>query len=309
MNKKSKMGFTLIEMMIVIAIVAILVAVIVPVMKGSTDRAAAAANAANLRSVEGELISLMLLNPGAFGDKLQTQLDWEEEKDFRENEGAEGLDAALDALATAEANRDANIKRIAELSKTVAEYSAELEEIDLAGYEAAYNSAKATCQGEKDCRGNVSHNLSCACGKAGIKYSAAVVAHEIAAPLLDAAAAELANEERNTEIYQQAVDNAQAEVDRLIEENNLRIDELGNLLDGLYRYDVVDDYITLEDGTKVHCPSAQKVKIDDIDCKKGTPMYILVNPNAIESGEYFIARYDTYDKNDFARVADEENIK
>lgn len=66
---KSKKGFTLIEMMIVIAIIAVLVAVVIPVMNGSTTKAAAAANAANLRNVEGEMVTMMLLNPEAYGDQ------------------------------------------------------------------------------------------------------------------------------------------------------------------------------------------------------------------------------------------------
>lgn len=48
--KKSK-GFTLIEMLVVIAIIAILVAIIVPVVGNSTTKARAAADAANLRSM------------------------------------------------------------------------------------------------------------------------------------------------------------------------------------------------------------------------------------------------------------------
>lgn len=47
MNKK---GFTLIEMLVVIAIIAVLVSIIVPVVSNSTRKAAAATNAANLRS-------------------------------------------------------------------------------------------------------------------------------------------------------------------------------------------------------------------------------------------------------------------
>lgn len=52
MNKK---GFTLIEMLIVIAIIAILVAIIVPVVGNSTTKAAAATDAANLRSAKAVL--------------------------------------------------------------------------------------------------------------------------------------------------------------------------------------------------------------------------------------------------------------
>ena len=51
----SKKGFTLIEMLVVIAIIAILVAVVIPVMGNSTAKAKAAADAANLRAVYAEL--------------------------------------------------------------------------------------------------------------------------------------------------------------------------------------------------------------------------------------------------------------
>ena len=52
MIKMNKKGFTLIEMLVVIAIIAILVAIIIPAVSSSTDRAAAAADAANLRSAK-----------------------------------------------------------------------------------------------------------------------------------------------------------------------------------------------------------------------------------------------------------------
>ena len=48
--KKSK-GFTLIEMLVVIAIIAVLVSIVVPVVGNSTAKARAAADAANLRTV------------------------------------------------------------------------------------------------------------------------------------------------------------------------------------------------------------------------------------------------------------------
>ena len=52
MNKK---GFTLIEMLVVIAIIAVLVSIIVPTVSNSTVKASAATNAANLRSFKAEL--------------------------------------------------------------------------------------------------------------------------------------------------------------------------------------------------------------------------------------------------------------
>lgn len=48
-----KNGFTLIEMLVVIAIIAVLVSIIVPVVSNSTEKANAATDAANLRSVLG----------------------------------------------------------------------------------------------------------------------------------------------------------------------------------------------------------------------------------------------------------------
>lgn len=53
MTKHSRKGFTLIEMLVVIAIIAILVAIIVPTVTSSTTKAKAATDAANLRTILG----------------------------------------------------------------------------------------------------------------------------------------------------------------------------------------------------------------------------------------------------------------
>lgn len=60
MNKMNKKGFTLIEMLVVIAIIAVLVSIIIPTVSSATNKAGAAANAANLRSVYAELQTDML---------------------------------------------------------------------------------------------------------------------------------------------------------------------------------------------------------------------------------------------------------
>ena len=57
MKRFNKKGFTLIEMLVVIAIIAILVAIIVPLVSTATTKAAAATNAANLRSYLAEKIT------------------------------------------------------------------------------------------------------------------------------------------------------------------------------------------------------------------------------------------------------------
>lgn len=62
MKKMNKKGFTLIEMLVVIAIIAVLVSIIIPVVGNSTDKAAAATNAANLRSCKAEITTAYLTN-------------------------------------------------------------------------------------------------------------------------------------------------------------------------------------------------------------------------------------------------------
>ena len=52
MNKFNKKGFTLIEMLVVIAIIAVLVSIVIPTVSSSTQKAKAATDAANLRSAK-----------------------------------------------------------------------------------------------------------------------------------------------------------------------------------------------------------------------------------------------------------------
>ena len=53
MTKHSRKGFTLIEMLVVIAIIAILVAIIIPTVSSAIAKAKAATDAANLRTILG----------------------------------------------------------------------------------------------------------------------------------------------------------------------------------------------------------------------------------------------------------------
>ena len=76
LNKK---GFTLMEMLIVVAIIAILVAISIPTFTGSLDKANSATDAANLRAakavvINGELSATEVsgyydFETGAFGEK------------------------------------------------------------------------------------------------------------------------------------------------------------------------------------------------------------------------------------------------
>ena len=54
MRKCNEKGFTLLEMLVVIAVIAVLVSIIVPTVTGAATKAKAAADAANLRAVMAE---------------------------------------------------------------------------------------------------------------------------------------------------------------------------------------------------------------------------------------------------------------
>lgn len=60
MLTRRKKGFTLIEMMVVIAVIAILVSIAVPVVGGHLTKANAASNAANLRTVKGQVSTMYM---------------------------------------------------------------------------------------------------------------------------------------------------------------------------------------------------------------------------------------------------------
>ena len=58
--KMNKKGFTLIEMLVVIAIIAVLVAIVIPVVGNSTEKAKEAADAANIRAAISEVTTKAL---------------------------------------------------------------------------------------------------------------------------------------------------------------------------------------------------------------------------------------------------------
>lgn len=66
MTKMNKKGFTLIEMLVVIAIIAVLVSIVVPTVSKSTVKAAAATDAANLRSAQS--VATIRLMDGTYAE-------------------------------------------------------------------------------------------------------------------------------------------------------------------------------------------------------------------------------------------------
>lgn len=57
---RNKKGFTLIEMLVVIAIIAVLVSIVIPTVSSATTKAEAAVDAANLRNVLGYMNSVLM---------------------------------------------------------------------------------------------------------------------------------------------------------------------------------------------------------------------------------------------------------
>ena len=61
---KNSKGFTLMEMLIVVAIIAVLVAVMIPVMTNQLERSREAADAANIRAAYAEVMAAALVGTG-----------------------------------------------------------------------------------------------------------------------------------------------------------------------------------------------------------------------------------------------------
>jgi len=67
-KKNSKKGFTLMEMLIVVAIIAILVAIAIPVFTSQLTKAREAVDTANLRSCKSEAVAQAMLDSTGGGD-------------------------------------------------------------------------------------------------------------------------------------------------------------------------------------------------------------------------------------------------
>ena len=74
MKKQNKRkGFALLEMLGVIAVIAVLTAIAIPIIGDSTIRARAATNAANLRAIESKVAMHMLTNEGVYDEYLENK--------------------------------------------------------------------------------------------------------------------------------------------------------------------------------------------------------------------------------------------
>ena len=71
----NRKGFTLAELLIIVAIIAILVAVAIPVFRGAFDKAKRAVEDADVRAVKAVAVTELLSNPGKYDIKAGTDED------------------------------------------------------------------------------------------------------------------------------------------------------------------------------------------------------------------------------------------
>ena len=80
LKKRGNKGFTLMEMLIVVAIIAVLIAIAIPIFTSQLENSREATDAANIRSAYAEVVAAALTDPDnphtAEIDKVQTQSDW-----------------------------------------------------------------------------------------------------------------------------------------------------------------------------------------------------------------------------------------
>lgn len=67
---RNKKGFTLIEMLVVIAVIAVLISIVIPVVGAATTKAEAAVDAANLRNALGYLNTVLITQGEAIDDAV-----------------------------------------------------------------------------------------------------------------------------------------------------------------------------------------------------------------------------------------------
>lgn len=94
MNKMNKKGFTLIEMLVVIAIIAVLVAIIIPVISAATEKAKESSDAANIRSAIAQVSAEGLAEGSAESVTVELEQSGSFDKAFEAGDKIGGYDVS-----------------------------------------------------------------------------------------------------------------------------------------------------------------------------------------------------------------------
>lgn len=318
---QNRKGFTLIEMMIVIAIIAILVAVIIPVITGSTDKAAAATNASNLRGVEGEIITLMLLEPEAFGDKKSAQevINQNRENLNKELENIEARDERAqelqDAIELADSLLTAAGDKLSEV--TFDENNAHAKcETSFTGT-CTQGLSTGDCMKAKFSLSALSHrkctsSVSGVCSVGGSLDSLSGIGKLIECVGLQATKATytvLSNEYDKAEVaYNNAVAEYDAYIKKLKDDNKAAQDANDQAQYDLYRYVAVDGVLTISDEVSLEAPGSKAVSTDTLNISEDQQMVVYVDNYNYEAYAYYLSGNEELSAKDFAIAAGNEDL-
>lgn len=117
MNKRNNRGFTLAELLIVVAIIAVLVAIAIPVFTAQLEKSREATDAANIRSAYAEIMVQAIDSPASSSLKKvvalrQTQTDWQNadlKKELKALFDVDGVSNTSSTLAGAGQGKSATI--------------------------------------------------------------------------------------------------------------------------------------------------------------------------------------------------------
>lgn len=284
---KNRKGFTLIEMMVVIAIIAILVAVIIPVVTGSTDKAAAATNASNLRGVEGEVITMMLLEPDLFGDQKGQQAIIDQTREDLTNEG--------NRLAQEQ-------ERLGELEQDLADANDELEIAKAELKEAQDEIAAITLHD------NCGWLSGCSQGKSWLECKAIKGGKEVAERALSGAQSTVNTAQAAVNNLTTQVNNQQEVVTGLQEANKNNQAANNKAEYDLYRFVAVDGQLKLSDDIILEAPVSKAVSTDTLTIAKDQPMVVYVDNTNYEAYAYYLSGEEELSAKDFAIAAGNEDL-
>lgn len=284
---QNRKGFTLIEMLVVIAIIAILVGVMIPIVSGSTDKASAATNAANLRGVEGEVVTMLLLDPDLFGDQKGQQAVIDQTREDLTNEG--------NRLAEEQA-------RLGELEQDLAEANRELETAKADLKEAQDEVASITLHD------NCSFLGGCTQGKSWLECKGIKALKGAAQVALSGAQSAVNTAQGTVNSLTTQVNNQQQVVAGLQETNKNNQAANDKAEYELYRFVAVDGQLKLSDDIILEAPVSKAVSTDTVSIEKDQPMVVYVDNTKYEAYAYYLSGDEELSAKDFAIAAGNEDL-